>query len=978
MRVRGAWAGITLLLLVLAGCSGGGGSLAPDGVSDTGPGPSSAGFRLTVRLDDSVGRGGALARLKRPASVRVEMTDPASGIPVTAPAEAPFPATGDTVSVTFFMVPPGNWNVVAYGLNAGGQVILQSDHEIINVLPGTAGSTSLTLSGKPSTIRFLTPPVNGVEDQTLPHIVVEVLDGEGARTTADIPITLAFGSNPGGSSLLGTTTVISAQGLATFVDISLDQPGIGYTLTASGEDVDSVASPTFEIASATNPLVPTRVAFLSQPTDVEAGAIMTPVVTVAIQDQNGVVVTTATEPVSLAIANNPGEATLNGTTTVNAVNGVATFADLSLSTAGVGYTLQATSGALAPDLSDPFEVTSPPPPPPTPTQLIFISQPTDALAGSTLGPAISVELRDMNGILVPSATDPVTIAFDANPGAATLNGTKTVNAINGVATFSDLSVSAAGTGYTLQVTSGSLTPDTSDPFDIFLAGMPMFCYFAEGYSAGAGAGMLRGLRLDEPSGFLMGTTPGDPYPVADNPAFAALDRFFNYLFTTHTDDGALDDFLLNSLIDPVSNNGQITMPFAATNLGPGIDPNQVVAHPYLARIYYAQRSAARVGTFPYNPATGALGAGTTVNVGQEPVSVAHDPNGVQLYVGDQGAAPKIHIFDVNGQGTLSGLRSVALPAGSTGVRMVVNRADTRLYAAIRVPGGQSFLRTYSIAANGNLTFRNDVNTRPQPSGLRLLTRGATQFLYVACRGDAATPGAVAVFSINGSGDPGLLLEEPQTMGTHPEDLALATDGNHLYVTTHNGTNPAGDGNGPTRLLAFKIDAVGMLSPSAGGFPLTVGPNPFSLEIAKAPDPDFASRTISLTFGSSAPPLTPPAARGPLTVLGPPDNALLSLGAGAVSGTVTVEFRGRAIIQDQTVGNDLKVYERGTAAETYRVDVSQDNVTYFFAGQRSGIGSIDLPAGVPTGSYRFVRITDVPGGAGGPFFGADIDAVEILP
>ncbi len=47
-----------------------------------------------------------------------------------------------------------------------------------------------------------------------------------------------------------------------------------------------------------------------------------------------------------------------------------------------------------------------------------------------------------------------------------LNGTKTVNAVNGVATFSGLNISKGGTGYVLSATSGSLTAADSNPFSI--------------------------------------------------------------------------------------------------------------------------------------------------------------------------------------------------------------------------------------------------------------------------------------------------------------------------------------------------------------------------------------------------------------------------------------------------------------------------------------------------------------------------------
>ena len=49
--------------------------------------------------------------------------------------------------------------------------------------------------------------------------------------------------------------------------------------------------------------------------------------------------------VTIALANNPGVGTVSGTLIVQAVNGVATFPDLRLDTAGIGYTLIASAPA---------------------------------------------------------------------------------------------------------------------------------------------------------------------------------------------------------------------------------------------------------------------------------------------------------------------------------------------------------------------------------------------------------------------------------------------------------------------------------------------------------------------------------------------------------------------------------------------------------------------------------------------------------
>ncbi|HPN87890.1 MAG TPA: hypothetical protein PLH56_00945, partial [Candidatus Omnitrophota bacterium] len=60
--------------------------------------------------------------------------------------------------------------------------------------------------------------------------------------------------------------------------------------------------------------------------------------------------------VTLSILNNPGAGTLQGTTTVRAVNGVVTFTDLRVTKAGAGYTLLATASGLTSATSNPFDI----------------------------------------------------------------------------------------------------------------------------------------------------------------------------------------------------------------------------------------------------------------------------------------------------------------------------------------------------------------------------------------------------------------------------------------------------------------------------------------------------------------------------------------------------------------------------------------------------------------------------------------------
>jgi hypothetical protein len=68
--------------------------------------------------------------------------------------------------------------------------------------------------------------------------------------------------------------------------------------------------------------------------------------TVTVEKSQAGVDTSYNGPVSLQLTANPDGATLGGTLTVNATNGVATFSNLTLNSAGVGYAITASSGGV--------------------------------------------------------------------------------------------------------------------------------------------------------------------------------------------------------------------------------------------------------------------------------------------------------------------------------------------------------------------------------------------------------------------------------------------------------------------------------------------------------------------------------------------------------------------------------------------------------------------------------------------------------
>src|SRR5438552_10874042 len=99
-------------------------------------------------------------------------------------------------------------------------------------------------------------------------------------------------------------------------------------------------------------------------------------------------------------------------------------------------------------------------------RLVFTAQPSDAGAGAANSPATQVAVQDAQGNTVTTATISITLAIGTNPASGTLAGTKTVAAVNGVATFSNLSMNEAGTGYTVTTAATGPPGHTSTPLNL--------------------------------------------------------------------------------------------------------------------------------------------------------------------------------------------------------------------------------------------------------------------------------------------------------------------------------------------------------------------------------------------------------------------------------------------------------------------------------------------------------------------------------
>ena len=180
-----------------------------------------------------------------------------------------------------------------------------------------------------------------------------------------------------------------------------------------------------------------------------------------------------TTTMTLSLVTQPVGGVMTGTLTRAAVAGVATYDDLQFSVAGT-YVIRATatlpSGVATSD-SDAFVILALAAP--VPTSLVFTAQPGDVAVGATMAPVV-VQVHDQSGAPYLTAAVSVNLQIAANPAGGVLSGTRPKNSstLTGDVMFTDLSLNALGTPYTLQASMAGPITVTSSPFAVTPAAPP--------------------------------------------------------------------------------------------------------------------------------------------------------------------------------------------------------------------------------------------------------------------------------------------------------------------------------------------------------------------------------------------------------------------------------------------------------------------------------------------------------------------------
>jgi hypothetical protein len=284
----------------------------------------------------------------------------------------------------------------AFFANGGIGIDLGGDGVTIND-PGDSDTGANTLQNYPVIAKALTVGSATTITATL-------------NSTPNTAFTVEFfAGNAAGEARvsLGTiqvTTDANGNALISFLP-SFAVPG-GQWITATATDP---ANNTSELAASVRVDYDRLVVTMQPPATLTAGSPFS--TTVKVENGQGQVDTSYGGTITLAFAKNPGAATLGGTLTLTAANGVAVFVGLTITVAASGYTLQATSGTVPAATTNAIGVS-----PASPSKLGVTGITSPATAGAAV--SLTVTAYDTYSNLTPTYTG--TIHFTTTDAQAAL------------------------------------------------------------------------------------------------------------------------------------------------------------------------------------------------------------------------------------------------------------------------------------------------------------------------------------------------------------------------------------------------------------------------------------------------------------------------------------------------------------------------------------------------------------------------------
>ncbi len=401
------------------------------------PGDSAAGAAIappvTVQLLDAVGnpvrQGGV--------TVTLQLSPPGGGFSTgSAPATQNTAADGVATFAGLAVAQAGT-----YQLQAQSEGLEPATSTSFVISPAAPSSVTVVAGNNQSaavTTNYVIPLKVSVQDSL-------------ANPVPGVVVTFTAPSSGPSVTFLGPVTV-TTDGLGVagiFVTANSQVGSFQVTATAPGTAAPAVFSLTNVSGSASH------LSFVQQPSSAVSGAVITPPVTVQLTDSIGNNVAQAGVAVTLSLNPAAGRsAALTGTTTVaTSASGLATFADLSIATAG-SYQLTAVGTSLVSAQSSAFTITAGPAAgiqasggtPQSTTVLAPFAVPLQVLVSDSAG-------NPLSGVAV-------TFAAPATGASATLSSATATTDAGGHASVSAVANATVGS-YTVTASVAGVTPTAS-------------------------------------------------------------------------------------------------------------------------------------------------------------------------------------------------------------------------------------------------------------------------------------------------------------------------------------------------------------------------------------------------------------------------------------------------------------------------------------------------------------------------------------
>ena len=211
------------------------GAVASYAITLSSPAPAGTTFPVTVTARDQFAN-----TVTTDSSTVVTLRSPSGHIQFDADGDGVF---GDAARA----LSGGIFRVNARGTTAESTSVIAAD------AVGKTGSVPLTVTaGAARVLAFTKQPGSATAGGIIPGPpTVAVQDGFGNAVASTASVTIAIGTNPGGGALGGSTIKNAAAGIVIFSNLTINQPGSGYTLIATSPGLTPATTGSFTVTGTT-------------------------------------------------------------------------------------------------------------------------------------------------------------------------------------------------------------------------------------------------------------------------------------------------------------------------------------------------------------------------------------------------------------------------------------------------------------------------------------------------------------------------------------------------------------------------------------------------------------------------------------------------------------------------------------------------------------------------------------------------------